>query len=174
MDPLQFTDDLLTGYDAVDRQHRVMFEAARKVLAVREAGRAAVVEAVRFLLDYVQYHFLAEEHAMAAAGYDRMDLHVRQHALIRKEVLAIREAAAQGDEPRALFARIQVLFQDWYVVHIREVDRPFSQFLRARQEAGEREVPLPSSRTLVAQGRLDPECDGIELPAGPTDAWFGR
>jgi len=160
----EFTPTLFTGKDDIDDQHRRMFDAARKVLALREASPQALYKSVRFLQAYVQFHFQAEEHAMAATEYDRRDHHVRQHALIRKEVEEIRAGLKAGGDLRKLMSRVQLLFQDWYVFHIRSVDTPFAQFLRAHNAQAAQPVDLPGSAELVAAGRLAPELEGIELP----------
>lgn len=160
---------LHSGRDDIDGQHRLMFEAARKVLAVDSARPDLLIKAVRFLQAYVHYHFRAEEHVMVATDYDRREHHMRQHALIRKEVEEIRAALVAGGAVGPLIARVQVLFQDWYVFHIREVDVPLAVHLRAHSEATAQAIGLPTSSELVATGRLAPEYDGIELPGYPGD-----
>jgi hemerythrin-like metal-binding protein len=162
----EFTPALVTGQQDIDDQHRRMFDAARQVLALRDAPPRALAAAVRFLHAYVHFHFAAEEQAMEAAGYDRHAHHVRQHALIRNEVEGIRTALARGGDPRKLLSRTQLLFQDWFVLHIQEVDIPFARFLRDHNATAERPVVLPGSVELVAAGRLDPGFEGFELP-GP-------
>jgi len=118
------------------------------------------MEAVQFLLSYVHYHFLAEEHAMVEAGYPKLEHHQRQHELMRKEVLDIRSAAIASEHPDQLLSRIHILFQDWFTLHIKEVDVAFAGYLRdLKVEEGER---LPTAGNLVEQGKMDSEYEDIE------------
>lgn len=165
----EFGPDLMTGRDDIDEQHRLMFDAVRKVLALEAASPDALSKAMRFLVAYVHHHFQAEEIAMAATGYDRRDHHVRQHALLRREVREIRDKLVAGENPRRLTARIQVVFQDRFVCHIREVDAPFARFLRAHNEQAGQAVDLPPLSDLIVPDRPAPEDDGIELPGFTAD-----
>ncbi len=159
----EFTDDLLTGFEGVDRQHRVLFKVARKVLAVRAAAPEEVFKASSFLVSYVHYHFTAEERAMEMAGYPRLESHKRQHDLIRKDVDGIREATLAREEPQKLLLRIQMLLDDWFLPHINGVDRPFAEYLSQNPEAWVAVGELASARALIDEGRLSPEHATDEL-----------
>lgn len=78
----EFGPDLMTGRDDIDEQHRLMFDAAHKVLALATAVPSALSKAVRFLVAYVHHHFQAEEAVMAATNYDR-----REHLASEEEGL---------------------------------------------------------------------------------------
>jgi hemerythrin-like metal-binding protein len=170
---LEFPDDLLTGHDEVDRQHRMLFDAADRVLAVKEATKDTVVPAIRFLLSYVHYHFRAEEALMDAIAHDRADHHRRQHAMLREAAERIKEAALAGEDLGKLAARLHVLMLDGYVFHIRNVDAPLAAAARDRGLEGA--DALPPSTTLVQAGRLEPEHGGVDLPTvaeGQKDSWI--
>jgi hemerythrin-like metal-binding protein len=145
----EFGPELMTGQEDIDEQHRLMFDAAHKVLALERGEPSALFKAVRFLMAYVHHHFQAEEAAMAATDYDRREHHMRQHALLHREVREIRDKMAAGEDPRPLIARVQVLFQDGFVFHIREVDAAFARFLRAHNGQAPQPVELPPLSDLL-------------------------
>jgi hemerythrin-like metal-binding protein len=159
---LEFPDDLLTGHAEVDRQHRMLFDAADRVLAVKQATRDTVVPALRFLLSYVHYHFGAEEALMDAIAYDRAEHHKRQHKMLREAAEAVKEAALAGEDLARVAARLHVLFLDGYVFHIRHVDAPLAAAARDRGLEGA--DALPPSGVLVQAGRLGPEHEGVDAP----------
>ncbi len=162
---LEFPESLLTGHAEVDRQHRILFDAADRVLAVREASRDTVIPAIRFLLSYVHYHFRAEEALMDAIGYDRAEHHRRQHTMLREAVEQVKEAVLAGEDMDRIAARLHVLFLDGYVFHIRNVDAPLAAAARAKGKEGE--DALPPSRVLVQAGWLSSEHEGVDLPRPP-------
>jgi hemerythrin-like metal-binding protein len=158
----EFTDDLITGFDEVDQQHRRLFQAARRVLDARTTGREAVLKALRFLLSYVRYHFEAEEHAMRASAFPGQEIHHLQHDLIRKDVDTIRKALIDGRGTDLLLAMIQAIFQDWLLPHIREVDIQFARHVKQQAGSGAQQPVLPSPDTLDTEGRLPIDFDWNE------------
>jgi hemerythrin-like metal-binding protein len=159
----ELTDDLLTGHADVDRQHRMLFALARTFAEAQAPDRELVIRSLRFLIGYVAFHFAAEEKAMEDSAYPRRDHHTRQHALLREQVEAIRQGALAGESRQKVAARLHVLLTDFYMQHIRTVDRAFAVFAAKTAIASKTAIAaLPTSEALVRAGRLDPEHDGIE------------
>lgn len=137
MKPLELTDDLKTGIDAIDNQHRELLNWANAVSDDDVvADETKLKEAIINLDDYVNYHFKAEEQAMATHDYDRMDKHKAQHHRLMREVSELfgrlqREGASKG-----LMVEVQYMFADWYTLHIKEWDKPFAAFLKSKNVTG--------------------------------------
>jgi hemerythrin len=137
MKPLELTDDLKTGIDTIDDQHRALLMWANAVSndAVF-ADQDKLKEALDSLDDYVKYHFRAEEEAMDTHGYNRLEKHKAQHSRLMGEVSELygrlyREGASKG-----LMVEVQDMFAGWYTLHIKEWDKPFAAFLKSKNVSG--------------------------------------
>jgi hemerythrin-like metal-binding protein len=162
---LTFGDELLTEHEGIDKQHETMFAWGRKILATpAEVSPTDLARTIHFLGTYVRYHFAAEEYFMNELGYHRAGPHRSQHDGLRQQVKEIHEAAAAGQSPSLLLARVHTLFEDWYVYHITEWDKPFAAFLRGKQSA-EDSRELPTVQLLLTANKLHPVEDDIDLSA---------
>lgn len=157
---LVFEEKLHTGHQDVDEQHRMMFSWAHRTLNRGDMKDREILEAIRFLLAYIHFHFQSEERLMEKTDYPKMKHHVQQHQNIRQEVVAIRDAAMASEKRDKILSRVHVLFQDWFTFHIKEVDTPLAAYVR--EKARQADLPLATSSQLVEEGRLDPEYAGIE------------
>lgn len=130
----QFDSNCLLGIDAVDRQHRRLFEIAARVydnLAGGDGAHAAAARATAELLDYTATHFADEEALMVAAGYPGLEEHRREHADLLSKVHDMEMRAAFGE--RNLPAEMSRFLLTWLVGHIKTSDRKFGEHLAARQ-----------------------------------------
>lgn len=131
----QFDSSCLLGIDAIDGQHRRLFEIAGRVydhLSGGEAAHAAAAAAAAELLDYTATHFADEEALMAAAGYPELDAHRQEHADLISKVRDMEMRAEFGD--RNLPAEMSRFLLAWLVTHIRASDHKFGEFLAAGKD----------------------------------------
>jgi hemerythrin-like metal-binding protein len=140
MKPLELTDDLKTGIVDIDDQHRQLFIWANEITSDEVIlDDSKFLETVDKLEEYVSYHFRAEEYAMDKYDYDKLEKHRAQHRRLMKEVTDLfirfkREGASKG-----LKVELQYLVADWYVLHIKEWDKPFAAFMKSKNVSA---VPL--------------------------------
>ena len=147
MPQVEFTEDLITGIDDIDRHHRAMVAWANRLLGT-EVDHGLATHTMAALVDYIAYHFAAEEEAMVRLGYEGLEKHRAQHQRIAREAerLQVDVAAGLG---RATLVKLQCFVEDWFFQHIRQLDGAFAQFVRERGAAGE-EVTLPPPRGVGA------------------------
>ncbi|MGN6222157.1 bacteriohemerythrin [Pseudoxanthomonas sp.] len=139
---LVWQDDLNTGVDVIDAQHRRIVEMINRLhIANRSMERIAVAEVIEELVDYTLSHFAFEEELMEEAGYPFSAAHKRVHQLFAKRVGEYRmrfEAGDDiGDELRSMLAR-------WLYNHIRSDDKDYADavkhhlnlFAREHEEGG--------------------------------------
>ena len=137
MKSLELADDLKTGIDTIDEQHRALLMWANAVSNDDVfTDQDKLKEALENLDDYVNYHFRAEEEAMETYGYNRLEKHKAQHSRLMREVSELfgrlyREGASKG-----LMVEVQDMFADWYTLHIKEWDKPFAAFLKSKNVSG--------------------------------------
>lgn len=129
--PVQWTEDLATGIDQIDAQHRALY---RQVAALHEAMRTSrldqVPAVVEFLQRYALEHFATEEREMAAAAYPGLAEHRRHHQRFVDEFLRQRALLDAGITPSAVVNLSQWL-TDWLRDHLRRVDAEMARHLRA-------------------------------------------
>ena len=122
---------LETGNDAIDQQHRGIFELARTLAETCEdcsVSDDAVEDAVYSLADYVIQHFSDEEELMSAASYPEFHVHQSLHQTLTAEVLRITSKYFEGQDVTA--ATLAPFLADWLRTHIRDADKQFAEFTR--------------------------------------------
>ena len=81
MSRYEFTKDLETGNQMIDREHRELIQAVNKLLAAcsEGKGRASMDETIKFLNNYVNQHFSHEEQLQKRTSYPGYAAHRAFH-----------------------------------------------------------------------------------------------
>ncbi len=156
-------DNLLTGIQGIDDQHRALIHWARTVNSIGavNGNRAIVLRAARFLIAYAKYHFDSEEYAMVAAGYEGVDRHRWEHAMMRRELSELsRSINNQEGSVAATVTSLQGLIQRWIQNHISGTDSAFARY--CEQEPETRFVQLPSPEEMRNSGHRVSDFDQVE------------
>ena len=133
MKRLELTDDLKTGIDTIDNQHRELFSWANAVSDDDVvADEKKLNEALSNLDRYVDYHFRTEEQAMNTYKYDRLEKHKAQHNRLVREVAELYGRLKREGASKGLMVELQYMFADWFSLHIKEWDKPFATFLKRK------------------------------------------
>lgn len=121
---------LETGVDWMDCHHKELFNRINRLLEAmgRSKGKEEVINLVRFLDNYVAFHFEAEEKAMAGQGFPGMDLHRLEHEKFKKELEDIKDEV-KGGADLTLVLKVQEKVVDWLINHIGRVDKELGGFL---------------------------------------------
>lgn len=126
---IQWRDDLKTGIDLIDRQHRELFRRLNLFLDACDAGKGEqeVVGLLQFLDDYIAEHFADEERLQEEIGFVFRATHRKQHQRFMQAFTELkRKFLLQGPTP-VLVAEINRLCVGWLLDHIAEQDRMFGQ-----------------------------------------------
>ncbi len=155
MDRFILTDDLLTGMDDVDAQHRLLFELANQTVdpTSERGANAAFFASLAFLSEYVRYHFAAEEFAMKHAQYPEAERHCLAHVEFRALIGEFLEASLEEPSIANLRLRLTEAIAGWLTTHIRVADKALSGYLRLH--AGDGAEDWPSADELMAAGAID-------------------
>lgn len=128
--PVQWTDDLATGIERIDEQHRELYQ---RVAGLHEAMRGGRLDEVPAMVDYLQRyaveHFAAEEKQMAAAGYPGLGQHRRLHQRFVEEFLEHRKRLSPQVTASAVVA-LSRWITAWLGDHVRKVDGEMARYLR--------------------------------------------
>ncbi len=125
---LVWQDDLNTGIEVIDHQHRCIVEMLNRLQAAqRDSARPALAEVIDSLIAYTLSHFAFEEQLMEEAGYAFSRAHKRVHEIFGQRVADYRQRFQAGedicDELRALLGR-------WLFNHFRSDDQAYAESVK--------------------------------------------
>ncbi len=136
-----WNDELVTGVDKIDEQHRILVNSINDANARLSANSSAeILEQIsRDLLSYALYHFETEEELMQEFNYagsnaDESEAHLRQHREFSSKVVAVRDGIKAGN----LISREELLtfLNGWLINHILKTDKRLGAFIVAKSHAG--------------------------------------
>lgn len=120
MNRIEWQDDLDTGIEVIDRQHRRMVAMANAVCEAQERGdRAAIGDVLEGLIDYTLSHFTFEEALMEDAGYAFADAHKRVHEVYAGRIEDYRRRFRAGED---VAEELRAMLLGWLFQHIRHDD----------------------------------------------------
>ena len=144
-----------------------LFAAANELLFANDVREdpQLFLRGLAFLARYVQFHFAAEEAAMARWEYESAAQHHQHHVNLTARVEKLGALANQEGPSARLRDELHRLMDDWVRVHVRVMDKDFIQHVaRVRRDAAAERIVSPEDEVVagdlgaVAQD-LDPEED---------------
>jgi len=124
MKKLEWTDNLNTGIQVIDRQHRRLVALINR-LNYAHTGGASKDELGRVideLLDYTQTHFAFEEAMLEDVSYATLTKHKAEHAQFIRQVEALVEKHKQKE---ASAVELNNLMVSWLFNHILHEDAAY-------------------------------------------------
>jgi hemerythrin len=121
-----------TGIQLLDDQHKELFKLTNELFnncraGIQSAG-SAFRKTVHSLVDYVKYHFTAEEKMFEKINYPMAADHKRQHESFVKQVLEAVKNFEEGED--IVPVNFANFLKDWIVTHIAVQDRQYAGFIR--------------------------------------------
>jgi hemerythrin len=143
---MQWTEDLETGIQVIDDQHKRIIGYINELHHASETGNSAEVqEVLEGLLDYTITHFQFEEELQAKAGYPFLKAHQRVHEIFMKRIAAFRERADKGEN---IIPELLSMLKVWLSSHIKGDDRDYVESVRKITGSNETETTGWLSSTL--------------------------
>jgi len=136
---VKWTEDLSTGIEKIDEQHKELFEKINDlVAAVRQSVcKYKISDVIRFLEDYVFFHFGEEEKYMQQFGYHGYQSHKAQHKKfienfneLKKELPKLEGGKKPGSYDLSVWTNQVVV--DWILDHIAKTDKQLGEFLKGK------------------------------------------
>ena len=125
---LIWQDDMDTGIDIIDGQHRRIVEMINHLHVTQKSmERFAVGEVIDELVDYTLSHFAFEEELMEEAGYPFCAAHKRVHEVFTKRVSEYRMRFQAGED---VVDELKSMLSRWLFNHIRNDDKAYSEQVR--------------------------------------------
>ena len=131
---LQWTQDLTTMIAEIDDQHKELFKQLDTLLSAWKngKGREETEKIIRFLNDYVTFHFGTEEKYMDKFAYTNTSAHKAQHAVFVNSWERLKERYFRSGSDDQLIRETNEQVVDWFVNHIRYVDKALGLFLKRK------------------------------------------
>lgn len=134
---MQWTEDLAVGIEKIDEQHRELFEKINDLVAAvkQSVCKYKIGDTIKFLEDYVVFHFGEEEKLMQQFGYPGYPAHKDQHEKfianfneLKKELPKLEGGKKPGSYDLSVETNQVVV--DWILDHIAKVDKQLGAFLK--------------------------------------------
>lgn len=127
-----WSDELLTGIQWIDKQHKNLVERIARLFSAMEQGRTTgeVLSVLRFLEQYTVHHFLTEETYMEEHKYPLFEDHKNEHRILKKNIELLIDNLAKLKSSDKLESLVQSQLWEWYQVHINIDDKRFADFVR--------------------------------------------
>ncbi|MBL6958871.1 MAG: hemerythrin family protein [Rhodospirillales bacterium] len=130
MSYLNWDDKFSVGVPELDRHHKILMDLISQFHDAYAAGKGldSMQPTFDVLMDYVAYHFEAEETIMRDNGYPQLDDHHGSHEKMIEEVKDLHGRFKQGDEGLAL--DLLSFLNNWWHFHILEEDGQYAQYFK--------------------------------------------
>ena len=120
-----FHENLITGNNLIDEQHKEIIEKINKLVNTCENGTCQIesVKMLDYLADYTEKHFQEEEALQEAVEYPGLEEHKKRHDEFRVAVKELHEMLEEEEGPSPRFVQaVQENVIDWLYRHIKGFD----------------------------------------------------
>ena len=134
----EFTDDLITGNEMIDTQHKELIGKINDLFKSCEehSNQSGAARMLNFLADYTEYHFNEEEALQKSIGYPGLKEHQAKHEELRTAVQELHEMLMEEEGPTDAFVdKVTEKIRDWLYYHIQTFDRSVAEFKYMRDSA---------------------------------------
>lgn len=133
---IQWNDNLASGSQEIDTQHKELFQRINELLSAFDKptlDRQEFSRIIQYLTEYVVFHFGVEEKHMDQYGYSSTSQHKAQHSQFVKSFLKLKERMLLEGITPPLAQETKDLVVDWLLNHIKYSDRALGMFLKLKR-----------------------------------------
>ncbi len=130
MSYLVWTDNLNTGIDVIDHQHRQIIMYINQLYDAKLThDRREVGKVIAATIDYTVSHFGFEEALMEDAGYEFIRAHKKVHELFIKRIEEFQQRFDNGED---IQEELQSLLTRWLLNHIKHDDASYVAIVKPK------------------------------------------
>jgi hemerythrin len=136
---VEWDEKYSVGIPLIDDQHKELIRLTNELyqgcLGGDEKARTFFIITIRKVLDYVKYHFSAEEKLMKNAKYPLLEEHKKQHESFVLQLVTDVKSYHDGRKfvPNA-FVRY---LRDWILSHIAMMDTQYAKYILDLKKRGQ-------------------------------------
>lgn len=132
----QWRDELATGFESIDNDHKKILAKLAELLSVRKSEDEDfdVCAAIEALENYVFKHFQEEEKLMLDSKYPEAYSVIAEHSKLKEYLASIKQDIQEkGSDPEMIEVSSQLLASS-IVEHIESCDCPLMAYLKVFRE----------------------------------------
>jgi hemerythrin len=135
---VEWDDRYLVGIPLIDDQHKELIRLTNELykgcLAGGESARTYFKTAVKGTVDYVNYHFNAEEKLLQTVQYPEFAEHKKQHEQFVRQIL---DDVRSFQEGKQFVPNVFVRYlKDWILSHIAVMDKKYAAYIMGLKSKG--------------------------------------
>ena len=134
---IEWKENLATGVNEIDNQHKELFRRINKLFTVCQHGQCnvlygknEVIKTMLFLEEYVHIHFSSEEFLQLNNKYPEYKNHKSEHTQFMEYFFDLKTLYTDQGSSEIFLHQLNSLLVDWLTQHIHKVDKAFADFLR--------------------------------------------
>jgi len=128
---LNWDNNLATGINSIDNQHKELFDRINLLLVAMKNGKGknAVIKTLNFLEEYVIKHFDEEEEIQKKNNYPKYNIQHKQHEEFKTELKELRKVFEVTGISAIFVINVQQKMSNWWRGHIKDLDKDLGKFL---------------------------------------------
>ena len=135
---VEWDDKYSTGIELIDNQHKQLVLLTNQLYQACMSGDEALgtvfKEAMGRMVEYVRFHFGAEQELLQRIKFPNYAEHAKQHADLIKQIL---EAANSFEQGKKFVAnRFVLTLRDWILGHIGYYDKVYAAYVADQKRKG--------------------------------------
>lgn len=133
---MQWIQNLSIGVDAIDEQHKKLFEMTDQLFEAGKSNRAKefIVELLNFLDDYTKKHFKDEESFMLKIGFPGYQQQKKAHDEFIQQIKILKKDYECSGGNIVLIINANQIVLDWLINHISKEDKKIGEFAKTAQK----------------------------------------
>jgi hemerythrin len=137
-DMVVWDEKYATGIELIDSQHKELFsltnELFRACMSDDKTLKSVFIETMGRMVEYVRFHFGAEQQILQRINYPDYQEHKRQHDKLVRDILEAVKAHNNGD--RLVANQFVRTMRDWILSHIAHTDRLYASYIADQKKKG--------------------------------------
>lgn len=132
-DNIQWTPELAVGENFIDNQHIELFRMMNVIVQGLKDGMSnqELANNIKFLQDYVVYHFSQEEQEMEKYNYPEYQAHKQLHIDFITAVNAIASRFSMQGDNTAVLEELASVGLNWLNEHITKIDKKLAAYFKS-------------------------------------------
>lgn len=129
---IQFDDNLITGNNTIDQQHKELIDRIAQFVTACETGDSKIkaIKMLDYLDEYTEYHFQEEEALQQSVNYPDLIKHHEKHEEFKQSIIELYEFLQESEGPNEEFiAQVKRNIVAWLFCHIKSFDRSVAEYI---------------------------------------------
>jgi len=127
----EWTDDFITGIEAIDDDHKLLVSLINQLHEATAAGqnREIITSVLTVLMEYTCTHFAREEKILEKSDYPHLEMHQEKHKVLREQVIEIHRRFVE-EEVDSIAGETLVFLKEWLTKHILGTDLAYKPYVQ--------------------------------------------